>query len=73
MNGDGIMDLVVGCVGDEKIAVMLGNGDTTFTVLPAQDAGGSPWQVALGDVDGDGDLDATLANAFPSTGRAGRS
>ena len=27
LNGDGITDLVVGCVGDEKIAIMLGNGN----------------------------------------------
>ena len=36
---------------------ILGNGNGTFTALPAQDAGGGPWQVALGDVDGDGDID----------------
>jgi hypothetical protein len=71
VNGDGITDLVVGCTGDEKIGVMLGNGDTTFTPLPAQDAGGSPWQVALGDVDGDGALDATCANALPPDGMGG--
>jgi len=71
VNGDGIIDLVVGCVGDERIAVMLGDGDGTFTVLPSQNAGGSPWQVTLGDVDGDGDLDVTLANAFPFDGKGG--
>ena len=70
MNDDGITDLVVGCVGDQKISVMLGNGDGTFTVLAAQNAGGTSWQVALGDVDGDGDLDATAANAFSTNGGA---
>jgi len=68
LDGDGITDLVVGCVGDQQIGVMLGNGDGTFTVLPSQNADGSPWQVTLGDVDGDGDLDATLANSYQSNG-----
>ncbi len=68
MNGDGITDLVVGCVNDHKISVMLGNGNGTFTVLPAQDAGGEPWQVAIGDVDNDGKLDAALALANSTDG-----
>jgi hypothetical protein len=47
---------------------MLGNGDGTFTVLPAQNAGGQPWQVAIGDLDGDGNLDAALALAASTQG-----
>ncbi len=68
MNGDGITDLVVGCVVDQMVSVMLGNGDGTFTVLPAQDAGGQPWQVAIGDVNNDGKLDAALALANSTDG-----
>ncbi len=68
LNNDGITDLVVGCVNDQKVSVMLGKGDGTFTVLPAQDAGGQPWQVAIGDLDGDGKLDAALALANSTTG-----
>ncbi len=70
MNNDGIIDLVAGCVADEKAAVNLGNGDGTFTAGPPQDAGGPPWQVAVGDVDGDGKVDAALANAFSTDGGA---
>ena len=47
---------------------MLGNGNGTFTALPPQDAGGGPWQVALGDVDGDGDIDVAAANSFSANG-----
>src|SRR6185369_12977611 len=43
-------------------------GDATFTVLPAQDAGGQPWQVAIGDLNGDGKLDAALALANSTDG-----
>jgi hypothetical protein len=68
MNNDGITDLVVGCVDDQKVSVMLGNGDGTFAVLPSEDAGGQPWQVAIGDVNGDGNLDAALALANSSDG-----
>jgi hypothetical protein len=68
VNDDGITDLVVGCVNDQRVSVMLGHGDGTFTVLPAQNAGGEPWQVALGDVDGDGHLDAALALANSTDG-----
>ena len=64
MNNDGIVDLVAGCVGDSRAAVLLGNGNGTFTAAPSQDAAGQPWQVAVGDVDGDGNVDAALANAL---------
>jgi hypothetical protein len=70
MNNDGIVDLVAGCVNDQRAAVSLGNGDGTFTAQPSQDAGGPPWQTTLGDVDGDGNLDVTLANAFTADGGA---
>src|SRR5262249_9052818 len=54
MNNDGITDLVVGCTGNMRAVVVRGNGDGTLTEQPSQDAAGPPWQVAVGDVDGDG-------------------
>lgn len=64
MNDDGITDVVTGCTLDQKVIAHLGNGDGTFTAQAPQNAGGAPWQVALGDVDGDGDVDAALANSI---------
>ena len=63
MNGDGITDLVVGGRNGAEIVTMLGNGNGTFTAAgPAQPTGGYTWVVVLGDVNGDGDLDAATAN-----------
>ena len=64
MNGDGITDLVVGGRNGEEINTMLGNGNGTFTAaaMTRQDSGGSTWVVVVGDVNGDGVLDAAAAN-----------
>jgi hypothetical protein len=64
MNGDGITDLVVGGRNGEEINTMLGNGNGTFTAaaMTPQDSGGATWVVVVGDVDGDGILDAAAAN-----------
>lgn len=64
MNEDGITDVVTGCTFDQKLITHLGNGNGTFTAQTPRAAGGAPWQVALGDVDGDGHMDAALANSF---------
>ncbi len=68
MTSDGILDIVVGCIGNLRMIVHRCNGDGTFTMLPFQDAGGTTWQIALGDVNGDGSVDVASANS--STGDA---
>jgi hypothetical protein len=59
LNGDGNLDLVV-AQGDfeQSVATFLGNGDGTFTRRSATDLSEEPESVAVGDVDGDGDVDA---------------
>ena len=70
MNNDGIIDLVVAARNGEQMNVMLGDGDGTFTqgMLVAQDSGGLSWVVVTGDVDGDGNVDAAVANSVSGNG-----
>ena len=67
MNGDGILDLVVASNGG-TIRTLLGDGDGTFTGAASTVTNGFTWVVALGDLDGDGDLDVGTANSFSGTG-----
>ncbi|HKE46704.1 MAG TPA: FG-GAP-like repeat-containing protein [Rhodanobacteraceae bacterium] len=64
MNGDGILDLVVGTCTQDRIHVLAGNGDGTFTATEDIDSGGYSWKLTLGDVDNDGNLDVAQANGF---------
>jgi len=68
MNNDGIADLIVGARNSQTIVVLTGNGNGTFTIHPAQAAGGLVWKMAVGDVDGDGNLDVAAANSDSSNG-----
>ena len=67
MNGDGIIDLVVGTTG-KRILVLTGNGDGTFAEAEDIGSGGYGWKLVLGDVDDDGNLDVAQANGGNASG-----
>src|SRR5262249_6003373 len=50
-----------------SVAVSLGNGDGTFRSPLGFPVGGNPLDVALGDLNGDGKLDAAVANGNPNS------
>ncbi len=62
MNGDGILDLVVGAYRSQEVIVMAGRGDATFSRLSSASALGQVWQLATGDLNGDGTADVATAN-----------
>jgi ankyrin repeat protein len=64
VNGDKILDLVTANNAGNNISLRIGVGDGTFTTpAPATFAAGAgPYDISLGDVDGDGKLDAVVAN-----------
>src|SRR5215510_8638865 len=66
-NGDGVQDLVVANSGDfdsGNISVLLGNGDGTFQAAVNFGAGNNPSSIAVGDFNGDGIQDLTVAHGF---------
>ncbi len=64
VNNDGITDLVATGLNSSTMRAMLGNGDGTFSPADtgAVPTGGPSWVVVLGDVNGDGNLDAATAD-----------
>jgi hypothetical protein len=66
VNKDAKVDVVV-TAGPNKITVLLGNGDGTFTAKPTVTTGSNPYGVALADLDGDGNVDLVAASAGDST------
>ena len=63
LDGDGILDLAVADSGWDRLQFMKGGGDGSFTRVQQLDigAGTNPFAVDLGDLDGDGWLDAVVA------------
>jgi hypothetical protein len=70
VDGDGDLDIVTANGSGNTVSVRLNNGSGNFTapaLNPDPAVGTSPFSVALGDVDGDGDLDFLAANSGSTT------
>jgi hypothetical protein len=69
LNGDGVPDLVTanGSSTGNTISVLLGNGDGTFQTQQTYTTGTAPYDVVVGDLNGDGKLDLVTANIVSST------
>jgi hypothetical protein len=65
LDGDGDLDAVVANWSDEAETLWLNDGSGALTAHTGKPAIGAEdsWGVALGDLDGDGDLDAVVANS----------
>ncbi|WP_324672122.1 FG-GAP-like repeat-containing protein [Hymenobacter sp. GOD-10R] len=70
VDGDGDLDFVAtgtNPFGDGVASIQLNNGVGTFSISGLVSVGRSPQKVAIGDVDGDGDLDFTTVNGSSNT------
>jgi Bacterial Ig-like domain (group 3)/FG-GAP-like repeat/Abnormal spindle-like microcephaly-assoc'd, ASPM-SPD-2-Hydin/FG-GAP repeat len=69
-NGDGHLDLVTGNHVSNTVSILLGNGDGTFQQNIDFSSGSLPYSVAgvaVGDFNGDGNLDLVVANEEDNT------
>jgi hypothetical protein len=72
MNGDGLLDLVIGTqsgtVANRRVIVNLANGAGGFTFHSSQASDGNVWVLNTGDLNNDGHDDVALANSSNNRG-----
>src|SRR5579863_1040250 len=61
-NHDGIADIVTTNLDDDTVSILLGDGHGGVHNAPCSPfpAGGKPWQLAIDDIDGDGNADLVI-------------
>ena len=64
LNGDGKFDIVTANQGSDNLSVLLGNGNGTFKtpISLSTGIGSFPYDISIGDMNGDGGLDIVSAN-----------
>jgi len=68
-NGDGNLDIAATnfdfIEGGDSVSILLGNGDGTFQAQKEYTIGFSPYEIAVGDFNGDGNLDLAVVCGPP--------
>ncbi len=67
INNDGLLDAAVTSISQDYVAIVFGQPDGSFTFPITEDTLGRPTGVALGDFDGDLDLDCVTADRDDAT------
>ena len=66
-DGDGRMDIATSGDFDDKVSVLVGNGDGTFMPSVDFDVGAAPYGIVTADLNGDGKPDVASANVEDGT------